>query len=107
RSGVAVHTDVPHWVAPARQIEVEVSIAEKGRLAIELQIGFALQDVVEHAEAAADTGLARTARVPGKAQARPEVLRVGIISSARRARVAGEQQSHRRIDEPSRMCVRR
>src|SRR5580698_4221818 len=60
----------------ANAVEVETRLGIKRDLAVELQVIFAFQDVVENSEAAADAGLAFPCRIPGKAEAGREVLLV-------------------------------
>ena len=71
--------------------------AHEWRLAVELKIVFAFQDVIENAYAAANAGLAGSGRVPSKSEARCEVFLVGEVRSAGGAGVAGKHQSQRRV----------
>jgi len=64
--------------------------------AVELQVVFALQDVIEDTEAAAKAGLAATARTPGKTDARSKVGFVRKIGPTRRPSVSGKNQTERR-----------
>src|ERR1700674_5343145 len=59
--------------------ERDASVAEKGRLPVELQIVFALQHVVENTETASDAGLAVALWIPREAEARSPIVLVGEI----------------------------
>src|SRR5271170_6039671 len=89
-----------------RRVEEESCRAHKRRRAVELQIIFAFQDVVENTHAATDAGLAASGWVPGKAESRREIFLVGEVSPGRSAGIARKNQSRRRIDKPFRLKPR-
>src|SRR5207245_796922 len=89
--------------APYRR---NVRKAEEGSLPVELQVIFALEDVVEDAEAAANGGLAAAAGVIGEAEARGPVVLVGEVRTLGSAAIAGEHQPDRSVDEALRDLTR-
>src|SRR6185369_16791346 len=73
-----------------QRIEKQVGCSEERSLSIELQIVFAFEYVVEHAEPAADAGLAVSKHVPGEADARRPIVLIGEIRALGRAGIAGK-----------------
>src|ERR1039458_7846100 len=65
------------------------------RLAVELQIVFGFEDIVEHSESAADAGFGIAARVPRETHARRPVCPVRKIRSHGRACISGKYHSGR------------
>src|SRR5580658_8145991 len=62
--------------ALAHAVEEETRLGIKCDLAVELQVVFALQDVIETSTASTQAGLTTSGRIPGKAEARRKVLLV-------------------------------
>ena len=70
--------------------EIHADAGKEWRLPVELQIVFALQNVVEQSKSAADAGLGIAARIPRETDARRPIRVVREISSPGRAGIAGE-----------------
>src|ERR1019366_6613215 len=85
--------------------EVQVGVAKERRLAVELQIVFALQDVVKHAEAGTDRRLTAPRRVIREAETRGPIVLNREVRSSRGALVAREQEADRSVREPRRLLA--
>src|SRR2546423_1940656 len=83
----------------SKRIEVKAVESEEGRLAIELKVVFALQDIIENAKPAAHTGLAIGEWVPGKAKTWREVILVRGVGALGRSGVTGKEQTGGRVAE--------
>jgi hypothetical protein len=84
---------------------LKVSEPEERRLAVELEIVFSLENVVENAEAAANTQL--SAWRPRKTKARRPVVFVRKIRALRGIRITGEQDALWRIRKHRRLLTQR
>src|ERR1700733_549782 len=87
----------------ANAVEEETRLRIKRDLAVELQVIFALQDVIKKSEAAADAGLAASGGVPGKAEAGRKVLLIGEVHAGWRPGIAGEHHPQRRVGKSLRL----
>ena len=85
--------------------EVQSRIREKRRLAVELQVILALEDIIEDTKSAADTGLPVTVRIPGEPEAGRPVFRIRKVGAIGR-RVAGKNQASGGIDEARGLVAR-
>src|SRR5271156_5403242 len=86
-----------------RRSVVEPSRSYERRLAVELKIVLALQNVVENPAPSAQAGLAGSSRVPGKSETRRKIIPVGEVRSFGGAGVAGKDESGRRISKAVRL----
>ncbi len=89
------------WASTRVSSRVNVGKSEKRRLPVKLQIVFALQHVIEHAESAANAGFGVAEDVISEAEARAEIRLIREVRPSRRAGIAGEDQVRsERLEKP-------
>src|ERR1022692_1983623 len=81
----------------------ETRITHERGLTVEIKVVFPFQNVVEHAETAADARFSTPRRVPGKSEAGREVILDGKVRTLGNTAISRENHSQRRIHKPLRL----
>ena len=101
---VARRSTRTRWILAGRQTRIaDARFAVERWRAVELQVVFALQHIVENADAATEAGLAAASRAEGKADARPKICLVRKVGTPGSSRVSGKDEAERGIRKSCRL----